>query len=58
MNSLFSEFFREFSGGILGVFETIWGLLFGNVEGISKENYLNNSGTTVKTLFFTIKPSF
>ena len=30
MNSLFSEFFKEFSGVILGVCETIWGLFGGH----------------------------
>ena len=34
MNSLFSEFFREFSGGILEVCETIWGLFGGHFAGI------------------------
>ena len=51
MNSLFSEFFREFPGGILGVCETIWGLFGGNFEGFLKEHYSKNSEQTAKTLF-------
>ena len=42
MNSLFDEFFREFSRAILGVCETIWGLFGGNFEGNLKENYSTN----------------
>ena len=58
MNSLFSEFFREFSGGILEVCETIWGLFGGHfagiLGGIGGKNYSKNKKQTAKTLFFTI----
>ena len=37
MNSLFSEFFKEFWGVILGVCETTWGLFGGHFEGVWEE---------------------
>ena len=37
MDSLFSEFFMEFSGVILGVCETIWRLFRGHLGGIVKD---------------------
>ena len=57
MTSLFSEFFMEFSGVILGVCETTWGLFGGHCEGVLKEirgeNYSKNK-KTAKPLFTTI----
>ena len=34
MNSLFSEFFKKFSGVILGVCDTIWRLFGGHLGGV------------------------
>ena len=54
MNSLFGEFFRTFSGVILGVCETIWGTIRGSFwrcfGRISRETLLKNKKHT-KTLF-------
>ena len=57
MNRLFSEFFREFSGVILDVCETIWASFWRCFGWILKEqrknNYSKNKQTTTTTLFFT-----
>ena len=55
MNSLFSEFFGEFSGVILGVCETIWGLFGSHFEG----NWKEFEGKTIqKTKKNSPKPYF
>ena len=58
MNSLFSEFFKEFSGVILGVCDTIWRLFgghFGGVcEGFRRENYSTSRRTNSKNYVFLL----
>ena len=59
MNSLFSEFFKEFSGVILCVCvcETIWGLLGGHFGGVLGGFRGKNYSTTKRNydlIFFTI----
>ena len=59
MNSLFSEFFKEFSGVILGVCETIWGLFggqFGSVlGGFRRKNYSKNKKKCKNPIFYYLK---
>ena len=58
MNRLFSEFFKEFSGVILGVCETIW-RLFGVIlevfcEDFEGENYSTSKRKNYKNLIFLL----
>ena len=55
MNSLFSELFKDFFGGILGVCETIWGLFGGRFEGFFKAfrgKTIHNNAKNYKSLIF------
>ena len=61
MNSLFSEFFNEFAGAILGVCDTIWILFGGHLGGILKgfrgESYSTSKIKQPKLYFFLLKPA-
>ena len=56
MNSLFSEFFRKFSGGILGVCETILGLFWGHfgcvLGGFRGKNCSKNKNNCKSLIFY------
>ena len=58
MNSLFSEFFRKFSGGILGVCETIWRLFGGHLGGVlwgfRGKDYSTSKRKNWKKLYFLL----
>ena len=57
MNRLFSEFFKEFSGVVLGVCETMWRLLKGHfrsiLEGIWKKTKCK-AKRKVQTVYFLL----
>ena len=59
MNSLFSEFFREFSGVILGVCDTIWRLFGGHFGGVlvgfRRKNYSKNVEKYKNLIFYYFK---